>query len=343
MKLAGQDGTGWTQVSGGVPGTTASAYRIANGYTAIAGVMSTIHVVVAVAAPAGHKATTYVYTGTGPGATFLAMSDEFLIDSIGEKIANIVGSLVLTSYLLVVQGDAGSTGLQVTVNSGSSNTVGRENFAASFPYRSPPGTYPAVNVSSGQEFIIWIDGTPTPSGTAYSLSAAPIATAATAKTIPDLHRGPHSTLSAAAIAANAAIAPSFSFGLLSLPPPPPPLGSIIVPNVVGMYFYDAQLAILGAGLRIAPPQLVDSVQVTAIPGISLTADTTSITADSTLYTADKTLRVGPSPGNAYVPLRPLGIVLGQDPVAGSYLNLPLQPLVTITVAAYLSTLPPLIP
>jgi len=333
-KLVGQDGTGWTQVSSFEIGTTGSEYRVAGGYVATAGVGTTLHFQMGTGGTAT-LATAYVYSGSGPGATFLYMTPEFSVAP-GDNTVGISVALSAATYLLCIQAASGS--LPVVINSGSASNVGRQNLVSSFPYRTPPGTMPTANVASGREFIIWISG-----GIAYSLSAAPIATVVTAKTIPDLHRGPHFTLSATAIAANAAIAPSFSFGLLSLPPPPAPPGSVIVPNVVGMYFYDAQLALLGAGLRIAPPQLVDSVQVTAIPGISLTADTTSITADSTLYTADKTLRVGPSPGNAYVPLRPLGIVTGQDPAAGSYLNLPLQPQVTITVAAYLSTLPPLIP
>src|SRR6266404_1425556 len=98
-KLVGQDGSGWTQVAGNDPATGSAEFRIAGGYVAIAGTMSTVHVVVGGAGVAGHKATAYVYIGSGPGATFLAMSDEFLIDSTGEKIANISGTLNAGTYL----------------------------------------------------------------------------------------------------------------------------------------------------------------------------------------------------------------------------------------------------
>ena len=38
--------------------------------------------------------------------------------------------------------------------------------------------------------------------------------------------------------------------------PAPPVAPLIVPNVVGMYYYDAQLALLEAGIRTAPPNIV---------------------------------------------------------------------------------------
>lgn len=134
-------------------------YRIGGGYVATAGTMSTVHVVVGTAAPAGHKATVYVYTGGGVGSTFLAMSDEFPIDSTGEKTANISGTLTAITYSLCVQGNAGSTLFRLIANSGSDNSVGR-NYTSGITYRSPPGTMPTENTDSGQEFIIWVDGTP---------------------------------------------------------------------------------------------------------------------------------------------------------------------------------------
>lgn len=87
-------------------------------------------------------------------------------------------------------------------------------------------------------------------------------------------------------------------GVGQFTPSPPPIPGLTVPNVVGLYFYDAQLAILQAGFWINTPVEVDA------------------------------------PGEV------LGIVLTQSIAPGSFFLLPQQ--ITITVAAYLSPLPPLI-
>jgi hypothetical protein len=50
---------------------------------------------------------------------------------------------------------------------------------------------------------------------------------------------------------NTALAGQYIPLAISTGPCPPPT-IVTVPNVVGMYYYDAQLAILGAGCEIAP-------------------------------------------------------------------------------------------
>lgn len=136
------------------------ALRFAGGYTAIAGTMVTAHVTISIAAAAGHKARIYVYSGGAPGATFVAMSAEFLIDSTGDKTAAISGAISAGTYSLEVQGDAGSgTAWGTMIQSGSASNLGRQNTPANFPYGAAPGALPASDVSAGHEFIGWIDGT----------------------------------------------------------------------------------------------------------------------------------------------------------------------------------------
>ena len=50
--------------------------------------------------------------------------------------------------------------------------------------------------------------------------------------------------------------------------PTPPATVLVVPNVVGLYYYDAQLALLQAGFLIAPPVFVNAPGV--VPGIVTT-------------------------------------------------------------------------
>lgn len=157
--LVGQDGTGWTIVGTADMSTGSAAIRITGGYVAVAsGTMTQVHVTVQ-GLISGTFATAYVYSGGAPGATFLAMSDEFDVSTTGDKTANIAGAIVSgNTYSLIVQCSGGNT-FQTAMNSGSSNAVMRQNLVANFPYRSAPGTLPAADSSTGHEFIIWIEGT----------------------------------------------------------------------------------------------------------------------------------------------------------------------------------------
>ena len=93
----------------------------------------------------------------------------------------------------------------------------------------------------------------------------------------------------------------------------------IVPNVVGLAYFDAQLTILGAAMLIAPPTFVLG------SALSLTADTTAITADSSLFRADKAIRQflpqyvlsqSLPPGMVVAPQTPLSITVVGFPVYG---------------------------
>jgi hypothetical protein len=155
-KLVGQDATGWTVIGANPFGTGGNAIYYKNGYTAIAGTMTTLHVTVEVTAGAT-LATGYIYSGIGVGATWVATSAEFSVSTTGDKTAAISGTLNPGPYTLVLQTSSGS--FQVAVNTGSNSFQDNQNVVANFPYRSPPGTLPSVDQNSGQEFIIWIDGT----------------------------------------------------------------------------------------------------------------------------------------------------------------------------------------
>lgn len=151
--LVGQNGGGWTQVSSNDINTNGSEYRFAGGYVATAGTGQVLHFQMGTGGTAT-LATGYVYTGGAPGATFLYMTPEFGVAA-GDNTVSISVALSAVTYSLCIQAASGS--LPVVVNSGSSAVVGRQNLVANFPYRSPPGTMPASDVSTGHEFIIWID------------------------------------------------------------------------------------------------------------------------------------------------------------------------------------------
>ena len=95
--------------------------------------------------------------------------------------------------------------------------------------------------------------------------------------------------------------------------------NLTVPSVIGMYYYDAQQALLSAGLCIAPP-----VPVLGTPGgvFGFTADS-DVTADS-----DATADEG---ANDFSPMSP-GYVLNQSISSGS--QVPQQTQVTITVIGF---------
>lgn len=154
-RILGQDGAGWTQVSSNDINTNGSEYRFAGGYVATAGTGTTFHFQMGTGGTAT-LATGYVYVGGAPGATFLYMTTEFSVAA-GDNAVAISVALTAQTYSLCIQASSGS--LPVIINSGSANNLGRQNLVASFPYRSPPGTLPASDVSTGHEFIIWIDGT----------------------------------------------------------------------------------------------------------------------------------------------------------------------------------------
>jgi hypothetical protein len=154
--LVGQNGGSFGTPIGANPwGTGGNAIYYKNGYTAVAGAMTNLHFTVQATASAT-LATGYVYSGTGPGASFVAMSAEVSVTTTGDKAPAISGSLVVGPYILIVQTSAGS--FQVTVNSGSNSFQDNQNVVANFPYRGPPSTLPALDNNSGQEFVIWIDG-----------------------------------------------------------------------------------------------------------------------------------------------------------------------------------------
>jgi hypothetical protein len=86
----------------------------------------------------------------------------------------------------------------------------------------------------------------------------------------------------------------------SFPPPTfvPPPGTIVVPNVVGLYFYDAQLAILGAGFLIAPPILVDQpegVTLGIVIGQSIAAGTRFLAQDQVQIFITVAAYISPKP------------------------------------------------
>lgn len=138
--------------------TNGNATRSSAGYIAISGIMQTAHVQVGIAGTASQKGTIYVYSGAGPGALLVATSAEFATDTTGDLTAAISGTLSAGTYTLEFQTNAVGTACQNVVQSGSSGANNRQNTAANFPYRAAPGTMPAADVSTGQEFIIWIDG-----------------------------------------------------------------------------------------------------------------------------------------------------------------------------------------
>jgi len=156
-KLVGQDGTGWTIVSETLPGSGGNCWYYSSAYVATSsGTAQTFHFTVQSTSSAS-LATCYLYSGTGVGATLLSTSAEFSVSSTGDKTAAITGSIVAgNAYTLVVQTASGFVGC--AVNSGSNNFQDNGNTAANFPYRSAPGTIPAADSNTGQEFIIWIDG-----------------------------------------------------------------------------------------------------------------------------------------------------------------------------------------
>jgi hypothetical protein len=154
-KLVGQDGTGWTIVGANPWGTGGNAIYYKNGYSAIAGTMTNLHFTVQATAGAT-LATGYVYSGVGPGASFVAMSNEISVSTTGDKAPAISGSLLVGPYTIILQTSAGS--FQCAVNSGSNNFQDNQNTTVNFPYRGPPSTLPALDNNSGQEFVIWVDG-----------------------------------------------------------------------------------------------------------------------------------------------------------------------------------------
>ena len=155
--LVGQNGNGWTIIGANPWGTGGNAIYYKNGYTAVAGAMTNLHFTVQATASAT-LATGYVYSGVGPGASFVAMSNEISVTTTGDKAPAISGSLLVGPYTLIVQTSAGS--FQCAVNTGSNAFQDNQNVVANFPYRGPPSTLPALDSTSGQEFVIWVDGTP---------------------------------------------------------------------------------------------------------------------------------------------------------------------------------------
>ena len=153
--LAGQNGGTWAIIGANPWGTGGNAIYYKNGYTAIAGAMTALHFTVQATASAT-LATGYVYSGTGPGATFVAMSAEVSVSTTGDKAPAISGSLGVGPYTLILQTSSGS--FQVAVNTGSNTFQDNQNVVANFPYRGPPTTLPALDNNSGQEFVIWVDG-----------------------------------------------------------------------------------------------------------------------------------------------------------------------------------------
>src|ERR1700730_10632481 len=164
-QLAGQNSAGWTSVAGDNPQNGGNAVYFASGYVSVPGVITAIHVGISTPTLSATKATVYVYQGVGPGATFVAMSNEFDITSAGMKIWRCLGTVAKGSITLVLQPNTGF--FNSTVNNGSSIFVCNQNTNAAghMPYRSPPPVIPAADVTaSGQEFLIWADGTPPGNG-----------------------------------------------------------------------------------------------------------------------------------------------------------------------------------
>jgi hypothetical protein len=157
-KLVGQDGGGWTIVNQTEPGAGGSCWYFAAGYVAVAtGTATNFHVTVQTTSSAA-LATAYLYAGAGVGATLVATSAEFSVSSTGDKTPAVSASITAgNTYTLVLQPASGFFG--VATNSGSNGFVDNQNLVANFPYRAAPGTIPARDSQSGQEFVIWIDGT----------------------------------------------------------------------------------------------------------------------------------------------------------------------------------------
>lgn len=210
-KLVGQNGGGWTPVAAADLSNNGNEFRFAGGYVATAGTMGTLHFQ-AGAGTTATLATAYLYLGGAPGATFVLMTAEFSI-SVGDNTVAIPGALSAATYSLGIQAASGI--LYTVTNSGSASNVGRQNLVANFPYRNPPGTMPSADVTTGHEFIIWIDG----AGVAYTLPASPIAAAAAiAQSAADLQ------LTAASIPAGTAVVGTALLSVLAGVPqtdPPP--------------------------------------------------------------------------------------------------------------------------
>jgi len=102
------------------------------------------------------------------------------------------------------------------------------------------------------------------------------------------------------------------------------VSSIYVPNVVGMYYYDAQQALLGAGFMIAPPSWISPTTISGTGG-AFTADS-DLTIDAPI-TVDATTGTG-NPVSFSIP----GIVVTQSLAPGTQCIQQTQ--VTITVVGF---------
>lgn len=69
----------------------------------------------------------------------------------------------------------------------------------------------------------------------------------------------------------------------------------ITPSVLGQSFSDAQFILLGAGLRITPPNLILGICFGGQPLPMLTADNTTITADDAQDRADSQVNLLTAP------------------------------------------------
>lgn len=121
---------------------------------------------------------------------------------------------------------------------------------------------------------------------------------------------------------NPALAGQYIPLLISKGPPPAPT-IYTVPNVVGAFYYDAQLAILDAGFYTAYPTWAFGQSTSSLPPVTI--DSTVITIDSTIVTIDgfagvKTTTTLPQ------------YVLTQSVPAGTTFTQPVQ--ITIVVAGF---------
>ena len=158
-QLSGQNGAGWTPASTDDFGGGGNAMYFIAGYPSIGGVITAIHIRIVVASAT--KATVYVYQGSGPGATFVSMSNEFDVSTPGDKIVPCLGTVSKNSPVTyVVQPASGFFNTTFNNGSGAFNCNQNTNAAGHFPYRSPPPVLPAADSNVGHEFLIWADGAP---------------------------------------------------------------------------------------------------------------------------------------------------------------------------------------
>jgi hypothetical protein len=159
--LVGQNGVGWTQVTQTLAhplaGDTAY-YQVAGSYAAVSsGNMTLAHFGFFDNGGTGNNAKVCVYQG----GSLIAVSSP-IAKAAGDQSATISGSISAgLVYTLVMVPDTGR--FNAISNSGSSSFQVSGNTAANFSYASPPATLPAKDYNStGQEFLIWIEGTTGP-------------------------------------------------------------------------------------------------------------------------------------------------------------------------------------